>query len=57
MNETYQWIVDHATDLLSLYSGIIIAARIIVKLTPTPTDDSILEKIVNFLKHVGLVVK
>jgi hypothetical protein len=34
-----------------------LAARIIVKLTPTPVDDSFLEKIVNFLKTVGLNIK
>jgi hypothetical protein len=29
-------------------------ARLIVKLTPTPTDDGIVEKVVGFLKVVGL---
>jgi len=32
------------------------AARIIVKLTPTPKDDSILEKFISLLRHVGLNV-
>jgi hypothetical protein len=32
------------------------AARIIVKLTPTPKDDTVLEKIIAFLKHIGLNV-
>lgn len=43
--------------IVSLLGAVIIIARFIVKITPTPQDDSILEKIVGFLKHVGLVIE
>jgi hypothetical protein len=57
MNSITDWILQHWGDVLAVYSAVVIAARLIVKLTPTPKDDSVLEKIVGFLKHVGLVIK
>ena len=43
----HQQIVEAAVSLM-------LAARLIVKLTPTPADDSVLEKVVGFCKHLGL---
>lgn len=40
--------------ILSLVIAVVLTARLIVKLTPTPKDDTVLEKIVDFLKHIGL---
>lgn len=51
------WIIAHWTDIITALGGIIILARVIVKLTPTPKDDTWLEKIVTALKHIGLNVK
>jgi hypothetical protein len=51
------WITSNWQEIVAAAGGIIIAARVIVKLTPTPKDDSVLEKIVNFLKGVGLHIK
>lgn len=48
------WILAHWTDLVAAFGGVVLAARLIVKLTPTPADDSVLEKIVTFLGHIGL---
>lgn len=48
------WVLTHWQDIVAALGGIVITARVIVKLTPTPADDSILDKIVNFLKHIGL---
>jgi hypothetical protein len=45
------------TGLIAAIGAVIIAARLIVKLTPTPADDTALEKVITFLKHVGLNVK
>jgi len=42
------------TEIVAAIGAVIIIARIIVKLTPTPKDDSFLEKVVAFLKHIGL---
>ena len=44
----------HWADIVTAASGVVIAARIIVKLTPTPRDDSALEYVVSLLKHLGL---
>jgi hypothetical protein len=50
------YVVNHWVEIGAAIGLIMGAARIIVKLTPTPKDDSILEKIIAFLKHVGLNV-
>jgi len=54
MDQTIVYIASHYTDIISAIGGLVIAARIIVKLTPSPTDDSVLETVVGFLKHIGL---
>lgn len=45
-------------DLIAKWGGVaaavVVLARVIVKLTPTPKDDSFLETIVGWLKHIGL---
>ena len=50
----WNWITSNWTEVVAAVGGIVLAARIIVKLTPTPADDTILEKVVAFLKTVGL---
>ena len=50
MNNIISW----ATENFGSIVAVVILARVIVKLTPTPADDSVLEKIVAFLKTVGL---
>ena len=47
-------VVVIGNELVAVAGAVVILARVIVKLTPTPTDDSVLEKIVAFLKTVGL---
>ena len=51
------YISEHMGDIIVAIGGIVIAARVIVKLTPTPKDDSVLEAIIAVLKHIGLVIK
>jgi hypothetical protein len=53
----WNWITSNWQEIVAAIGGIVLSARIIVKLTPTPVDDSFLEKIVNFLKAVGLNIK
>jgi hypothetical protein len=53
----WNWITSNWTEIVAALGGIVLAARIIVKLTPTPADDSALEKVVNFLKTLGLHIK
>jgi hypothetical protein len=54
--EAWNWITQNWTQIVAAVGGIVLAARIIVKLTPTPADDSFLEKIINFLKGLGLKI-
>lgn len=51
------WITENFTNIMAVVGAVIVLARIIVKLTPTPADDSILEKVVSFLKAIGLQIK
>lgn len=51
------WLITHWVEIGAAFGLTIGAARIVVKLTPTPKDDSALESLVNVLKHVGLQVK
>jgi len=51
------WITENFTNIMAIVGAVIVLARIIVKITPTPKDDSILEKVVGFLKAVGLQIK
>jgi hypothetical protein len=48
------WITENFANIMAVVGAIIVLARIIVKLTPTPADDTILEKIVSVFKAVGL---
>jgi DUF1009 family protein len=48
------WVTSNWEAVIALAGGVVILARIIVKLTPTPADDTALEKVVNFLKSIGL---
>lgn len=52
--QIWNWITSNWTDIVAAVGAVVIAARVVVKLTPTPKDDSVLEKIVNFLKTLGL---
>jgi len=54
--EAINWIVDNWAAVIAAIGTIVIAARAIVLLTPTPKDDTILASIVDFLKKVGLHV-
>jgi len=50
-----EFIVSHWKEILQIYVGLIGVASIIVKLTPTLTDDNILKGIVKFTgKFVAL---
>jgi len=48
------WITENFTNIMAVVGAVIVLARVIVKLTPTPADDTWLEKIVSFLKTLGL---
>jgi hypothetical protein len=48
-------ITTYANTIMAWYGGIVACATIIVKLTPTPKDDSVLETIVNFIDNFSTV--
>lgn len=48
------WIMQHWKDILAIVGGIVTTASIIVKLTPTQKDDTILAKIIKILSALGL---
>ena len=50
------WISANWQEIIAAIGGVVIAARIIVKLTPTPKDDAFLARIIAALKQVGLVI-
>ena len=54
MNNIIPWVTENFASIVAVAGAVVILARVIVKLTPTPTDDSVLEKVVSFLKAVGL---
>ena len=51
------WLVNNWQTVLLIITSIVTLASIIVKLTPTPADDAILAKVINFLKVIGLYKK
>ncbi len=53
----WNWITSNWTEIVAAIGAVIIAARVIVKLTPTNTDNEWLEKIIGFLKGVGLHIE
>ena len=55
--QIWTWITSNWTEIVAALGALVLASRIIVKLTPTPRDDSALEKVINFLKGVGLHIK
>jgi len=50
------WITHNWQTLTAGVGAVVILARIAVKLTPTPKDDSILAKVVDVLKSIGLKI-
>jgi len=53
--EIVTWFQNHWTDLVAIYTGIVAVASIIVRLTPTLKDDTILLNMIKFIaKYLAL---
>ena len=52
-----EWISEHWMEIVAGVGAAVLLARVIVKLTPTPRDDTALERVVAFLKTIGLHVR
>lgn len=48
-------IIEYANQALAVIGALMTAATIIVKITPSQADDSVLEKVVNFLDYFSVV--
>jgi len=49
-----EWLTQNWQTLTAGVGALVMISRVIVKLTPTPKDDSLLAKIVDVLKSIGL---
>lgn len=55
MGTVIAWFQLHWVDVVSIYTGIVTVASIIVKLTPTLKDDTVLLSIIKFVgKYIAL---
>jgi len=53
--EVINWIISHIDDFVEIYLGIVGAASVIVRLTPTLKDDNALKSIIRVMgKYVAL---
>ena len=51
------WVTEHWTEVIAVVGAVVIVARLITKLTPSDTDNKVVEKIIAFLKALGLHIK
>ena len=49
-----EWIQTHWKDILAIIGGVVTVCSLIVKLTPTQKDDTVLAKIIKILAVLGL---
>jgi hypothetical protein len=47
-------VLEHKTEIFAAIGALVTAASVIVKLTPTQSDDAILAKVVNVLNHLSV---
>lgn len=48
------YIIANADSFFAIIGGVVSVASIIVKLTPTTKDDSVLEKVINVLDYFSV---
>ena len=48
-------IINNVDSVFTVIGYVVSAATIIVKLTPTTKDDTVLEKVINFLDYFSVV--
>lgn len=49
-----EWITAHWKDILAIIGGVVTVCSLIVKLTPSQKDDTVLAKIIKILSVLGL---
>lgn len=55
MTEIIKWCTSHWEEVLQLVGGVVAVATLIVKLTPTQKDDSVLGQVIKILAAFSLV--
>lgn len=48
------WLAEHWKDLALIATGVVTAASVIVRLTPSKVDDAWLDKVLSFLRILSL---
>lgn len=56
MTEITEYLKENWEEIIAIWGGVVLVARLIVKLTPTPKDDDFLAKIVGLFKQLGLYI-
>ena len=51
------WLLAHASELLTIYGGIVAVCTTIVKFTPSTKDDSIVAKVISVLDYFSTAFK
>lgn len=54
MEQVINWFLAYGKMIIDAIAYLIVAASIIVKLTPSPKDDTVLAKIIEILKKLAL---
>ena len=49
-----KWITEHGNEVLQLIGAMVALATLIVKLTPTQKDDTVLAKVIKVLSALSL---
>jgi len=52
-----EWLSTNWVEVIAVIGGAVTLASLIVKLTPTPKDDTVLASIIGWLKALGLYKK
>ena len=50
----FVWIKENWAYIVSALAGVVFVSSVVVRLTPTTKDDSVLRKIINFLDHFSI---
>ena len=50
----WKWITENWAYIVSAAAGVVFVSSVIVGLTPTTKDDSVLRKIIKFLDHFSI---
>lgn len=56
IQDIYVWWTQHAVEVLAVIGYVVLIARLVVKMTPTPKDDSFLASVIEFCRAIGIVI-